>query len=319
MTKIHTHYENLKVVRDAPDYIIRAAYKTLTQKYHPDKNPGDERAARVMTILNQSYEVLSDPVQRLEHDKWIAREEEKKTQRSAQSPERPIPPQWQEQPEAKVAAQQRRRPALNTLFKLALLPFNLIGKLFVAVPQLALAALLFGGLWLWDTITPDAPPPPGPKPYQAQAPKEDKNTSSVESNVYQRPRSAPNGTVWPVSAAYVKGYPIDYDDGYSKVTVDNSQNNADVFVKLVAVDTTAFPIRQFFIPAGSRFTMNKVRAGKYDIRYRDLGNGGLSRSELFEVEEIESDDGISFSNITMTLYKVADGNFETFGLAEAEF
>lgn len=55
MTKLRTHYDNLKVARDAPDAVIRAAYKVLVQKYHPDKNPGDERAARVMKIINQSY------------------------------------------------------------------------------------------------------------------------------------------------------------------------------------------------------------------------------------------------------------------------
>jgi hypothetical protein len=43
MAKIHTHYDNLKVSRHAPQEVIRAAYKALSQKYHPDKNPGDER------------------------------------------------------------------------------------------------------------------------------------------------------------------------------------------------------------------------------------------------------------------------------------
>jgi len=50
VTKLRTHYDNLKVSRDAPDNVIRAAYKTLSQKYHPDKNPGDERAAHVMAV-----------------------------------------------------------------------------------------------------------------------------------------------------------------------------------------------------------------------------------------------------------------------------
>lgn len=312
MTKIHTHYDNLKVVRDAPDYIIRAAYKTLSQKYHPDKNPGDDRATRVMKILNQSYEVLSDPVQRNEHDQWIAREEFRLKQKAANDTAHPIPPQWQQRTEPQPPPQPARKSGPNIFIKMLLWPL----KIFVAVPQLGLLALLFGGIWVWDAVTPDRPPPPGPKPYQAVAPKGEVKSSAP---AYKRPTSAPNGNPWPSTASYVKGYPIDYDDGYSKVTVDNSQNDADVFVKLVAVDTAAFPIRQFFIPSGSTFTMNKVRAGKYDIRYRDLGNGGLSRSELFDVEENHTADGVSFSDITMTLYKVADGNFETFGLAETEF
>ncbi|MDB5935298.1 MAG: hypothetical protein JWQ01_2642, partial [Massilia sp.] len=58
MAKIHTHYDNLKVARLAPPEVIRAAYKALTQKYHPDKNPGDEKAARIMAILNTAYGIL---------------------------------------------------------------------------------------------------------------------------------------------------------------------------------------------------------------------------------------------------------------------
>lgn len=75
MGKIHTHYDNLKVARLAPQEVIRAAYKALSQKYHPDKNPGDEKAARIMAILNSAYGILSDPQRRREHDEWIAAEE----------------------------------------------------------------------------------------------------------------------------------------------------------------------------------------------------------------------------------------------------
>src|ERR1700756_162149 len=75
MGKIHTHYDNLKVSRMAPQEVIRAAYKALSQKYHPDKNPGDEKAARIMAILNSAYNTLSDPQRRKEHDEWIASEE----------------------------------------------------------------------------------------------------------------------------------------------------------------------------------------------------------------------------------------------------
>src|SRR3954469_1267424 len=75
MAKIHTHYDNLKVARMAPQEVIRAAYKALSQKYHPDKNPGDEKAARIMAIVNSAYGTLSDPVRRREHDEWIPAEE----------------------------------------------------------------------------------------------------------------------------------------------------------------------------------------------------------------------------------------------------
>ncbi|GAA5232995.1 J domain-containing protein [Verticiella sediminum] len=73
--RVHSHYENLKVSRDAPPAVIRAAYRALTQQYHPDRNPGDAKAQRVMGMLNRGYEVLSDPARRRAHDAWIREEE----------------------------------------------------------------------------------------------------------------------------------------------------------------------------------------------------------------------------------------------------
>jgi curved DNA-binding protein CbpA len=78
MAQIHTHYDNLKVTRNAPPEVIRAAYKTLSQKFHPDRNPGNLDATRTIQIINLAYEVLSDPVKRKEHDEWIAAAEGKR-------------------------------------------------------------------------------------------------------------------------------------------------------------------------------------------------------------------------------------------------
>jgi hypothetical protein len=72
---IHTHYDNLKVSRTAPLEVIEAAYKSLVQKYHPDLNQGDVEATRIMKIINEAYDVLSDPVKKAEHDLWIKRNE----------------------------------------------------------------------------------------------------------------------------------------------------------------------------------------------------------------------------------------------------
>lgn len=109
MGKIHTHYDNLKVARLAPQEVIRAAYKALSQKYHPDKNPGDEKAARIMAILNSAYGTLSDPLRRKEHDEWIAAEEweiewlesthqEEGREEGRRKDGRPPPPQSQHDP-----------------------------------------------------------------------------------------------------------------------------------------------------------------------------------------------------------------------------
>jgi hypothetical protein len=76
MAKIRTHYDNLRVARNAPDIVIKAAYKALCQTYHPDKFQGSKvEAERIMKLINTSYTVLIDPVKRAEHDAWIDAQE----------------------------------------------------------------------------------------------------------------------------------------------------------------------------------------------------------------------------------------------------
>jgi DnaJ-class molecular chaperone len=78
MAKVRTHYDNLKVTRDAPLSVIRAAYKALCQTYHPDKFPGSsEEAERVIKLVNTSYAVLIDPARREAHNVWIREQEAK--------------------------------------------------------------------------------------------------------------------------------------------------------------------------------------------------------------------------------------------------
>lgn len=75
MKKVHTHYDNLKIARDAPPEVIRAAYKALCHKFHPDRNGGSPRATQTFQLINTAYDVLSDPERRHQHDAWIARAE----------------------------------------------------------------------------------------------------------------------------------------------------------------------------------------------------------------------------------------------------
>jgi hypothetical protein len=70
-----TYYDVLQVERDAAPERVRAAYRKLAQKYHPDKMPGNANAARAMAAINAAYEVLSDTHRRTEHDLWIRRAE----------------------------------------------------------------------------------------------------------------------------------------------------------------------------------------------------------------------------------------------------
>lgn len=146
------------------------------------------------------------------------------------------------------------------------------------------------------------------------------NTPSSASPKYVRPPTAPSGHTWPLFASYVDGFQSLHTEGLSTVTISNIQNDSDVFVKLMFLDKPqAYPVRHFFIPAFGKFTLEKVTAGNYDIRYRDLSNGKISRTEAFNLKETTTKKGTQFSNITMTLFKVSNGNMQTYDLSEAEF
>jgi molecular chaperone DnaJ len=51
-------YKVLGVSRDASDEDIKTAYRTLAKKYHPDRNPGNEAAARKMNDINAAYDAI---------------------------------------------------------------------------------------------------------------------------------------------------------------------------------------------------------------------------------------------------------------------
>ena len=75
MSKIRTHYDNLKVTRNAPDVVIKAAHKALLQLHHPDKAADKVAAERITRIINEAREVLLDPRRRKQHDDWIQEKE----------------------------------------------------------------------------------------------------------------------------------------------------------------------------------------------------------------------------------------------------
>ncbi len=428
----HTHYDNLKVARDAPPEVIRAAYRTLTQKYHPDKNPGDERAARIMKVINASYEVLSNPESRRLHDAWIAEQEKSKEppfqHRGAQNKNT-------EDSNADPSKTEYRSSPATSKAKANDWTSGIIAIFRGMAPLIALASFAFVMSWFGD----QSPPPRGPKPYEATPPQSSPQPqdgvsasalptdgtpiqqqelaldsanvtcvtlfaygagvahskrsvykcrfgnsqsfrftnelpkgakivaatthSPAESAIparngivtptpnwndlsvtppaahpsgganrslvapktaaahpYVRSPFAPNGEPWPKAAGYVSKYRKLNTNGHSTVTVDNALNDSDVFVKLVSLSgAKAYPARQFFIPAHGAFTAKSVSIGAYDVRYRDLDTGSLSRTQSFDITEIAKGDGIEYSEMNLTLYKVRGGNMQTYELAEDEF
>jgi hypothetical protein len=64
-------YSVLGLARTASDSAIRAAYRALVAKYHPDRhqgNPLEDLATEKLAEINRAYEILSDPARRADYD-----------------------------------------------------------------------------------------------------------------------------------------------------------------------------------------------------------------------------------------------------------
>ena len=66
-----TLYDTLEVSPRASPQVIKAAYRTLAQRNHPDKKSGCDAAGERQAQLNKAYSVLSDPDQRQRYDQSI--------------------------------------------------------------------------------------------------------------------------------------------------------------------------------------------------------------------------------------------------------
>lgn len=70
MTNKRDYYEVLGLGRDASAKDIKSAYRKMAVQYHPDRNPGDEKAADRFKEAAEAYAVLSDPDKRARYDRF---------------------------------------------------------------------------------------------------------------------------------------------------------------------------------------------------------------------------------------------------------
>jgi molecular chaperone DnaJ len=70
MTAKRDYYEILGLSRNATDQEIKAAYRKLALKYHPDRNPGDKEAEESFKEAAEAYEVLRDSQKRNIYDQY---------------------------------------------------------------------------------------------------------------------------------------------------------------------------------------------------------------------------------------------------------
>jgi curved DNA-binding protein CbpA len=125
------YYELLQVAVHADVEVIEAAYRRLAQRYHPDRNPGDEQAAETMVLLNEARVVLIDPQRRVEYDR--AREKEAAEQTS--SPADKAPETSPSMPERPLAERQSLMQGVGWLVILGGWGIVNLVKFFTAPPE----------------------------------------------------------------------------------------------------------------------------------------------------------------------------------------
>lgn len=64
------YYKLLGISKSATDKEVKAAYRKLARKYHPDLNPNDKAAEQKFKEVNEANEVLSDPEKRKKYDEY---------------------------------------------------------------------------------------------------------------------------------------------------------------------------------------------------------------------------------------------------------
>lgn len=100
-------YSVLQIDRRAEPEVVRAAYRALARRHHPDFG-GD---ARVMASINEAWAVLGDPDQRAAYDGEPQAVDDEAPR--GQAPERraPVGPSPQNEPVHGLAARRRRTEA----------------------------------------------------------------------------------------------------------------------------------------------------------------------------------------------------------------
>ncbi len=296
---ISNHYETLNVSNDASAEEIKASYQKLYKIFHPDLNPEMIDGQQMIAELNKAYIVLRDPQAKAEYDMLFM------TELSNRKMARAVPVQAQVQAQAPVALPalpkeiipelpridspdqyrqlQHRQPAppspVNNTLRIA-----------------AVSAIVMLGALLLNMNSTES----------SSKIKMMDLSEIISSSKYVRPVTAPNGSAFPETTAYISGYELANNSGNSSLSVDNLRGENDVYLKLISLQDKK-AVRHVFIKAKSEFKIENLTTGKYEVQYLDLVAGLVGKSEVFTVEETTSAMGVKASSKSITLQTAVNG------------
>lgn len=304
---MRTHYDNLKVSKDAPVEVIQAAYRTLAKKYHPDINKNNPEAVRIMQIINASYEVLIDPLKRKEHDRWIIKET------------------WREKAEATIARNseanvnvhasvkttaERKKKSLMTILGVVFYPLFSMLKTVSGLCVIGIVAyVIIHNINQRDSSLDKTDTGSNSSPLKPE--RVNNNNGICDSSVQQ--------LLWPTIPTVLSEK--DRRNGLSSLRLDNTQNNEGLRVRLTldnAYIKTDF-VREVFVPAGSQITLEQVPSGTYRVKTQSVKNGCVQISEPINMIERQTSTGTEYSDNSLTFYPVINGNTHFLSLPASQF
>lgn len=236
---IETHYDHLQVMRTAPLEVIKASYRVLSQKYHPDRNP-DPDALHIIKRVNQAWDVLSNPERRAKYDRWIADNERQFA---------PFAPA-KASPEANSAAKSRKHASTTRqgadAGRSLILDLRKYGFRLPVLIVIALAVLV-GSVQLYKAVT-----------WQAdELDVAGENAAASASGPPAPSERLPHGSI----ATEPQSAPA----GTASIEIDNVVGYKDAEVRLYRDGRR---VRSLFVHRGLSFFVGDLAPGAYVLKYR---------------------------------------------------
>jgi curved DNA-binding protein CbpA len=151
------HYQRLKVAHDAPAEVIRAAYRALATRVHPDRQSAaaspDDQQHLEMAALNVAYETLIDPKLRADYDATLAPNAARANPWSSSAVEPTMDSSFATSNGASKVGLDWLSPAQRQARPASALGNRPDTKALVAGGAAALAVLALGGAGLWHVFT----------------------------------------------------------------------------------------------------------------------------------------------------------------------
>jgi hypothetical protein len=336
------------VTRDAPIEVIKAAYRVIAQKHHPDMNQSED-SQRIMTIVNEAWRILSDPKLKEEHDAWIDQQEREHLKEQSENIYSTV--NFDASERGKSATSQNENSVKKTEdIKNIIYARPLLVWVFIFAGMLIVGLVVENEKISKEFDTKDSArtslrdsedrkveeanaassrsekevnlvPKPEKKYKESgieDAPEAKRESAPFNPEAYLAEHPAPSPKEQlkfePIKLphGYISGEPIIAVDGISKFTVDNSQADLDADVRLYKEDVQ---VRAFNVQSGKTFTANDISPGSYKLRYRVFLGGKFRVFEVINLFDITQSTEDTYerkttiaSHMRVTLYKVKNGN-----------